>query len=154
MCWQECISTLRVRRVARRASGGRRSAGMLTLSVEMALSRVKGTGRICISALPSLLRGIGLPAAVKTFGELQKGIVCLITSQLWGTSGRIVGIDNEPVCEGAVWHCWCYCWLKTSLQAREHMNRYRAHVKVSQQLRKCKGLSLLFMLKDSSACQW
>jgi len=37
---------------------------MLTLSVDIALSRVSGTGRMCISALPSLLRGIGLPAAV------------------------------------------------------------------------------------------
>ena len=55
--------TLRVRRVARRASGGRRSLGMLILSVEMALSKVMGTGRMCISALPSLLMGIGLPAA-------------------------------------------------------------------------------------------
>ncbi len=57
--------TLRVRRVARRASGGRKSFGMLILSVEMALSRVIGTGRMCISALPSLLMGIGLPAAGK-----------------------------------------------------------------------------------------
>ena len=57
--------TLRVRRVARRASGGRKSFGMLILSAEMALSRVIGTGRMCISALPSLLMGIGLPAAGK-----------------------------------------------------------------------------------------
>ncbi len=55
--------TLRVRRVARRASGGRRSFGMLILRVEMALSKVMGTGRMCISALPSLLMGMGLPAA-------------------------------------------------------------------------------------------
>ncbi len=57
--------TLRVRRVARRASGGRRSFGMLILRVEMALSKVMGTGRMCISALPSLLMGMGLPAAGK-----------------------------------------------------------------------------------------
>ena len=55
--------TLRVRRVDRRGSGWRRSVGRLTLSVEMALSRVSGTGSTCISALPSLLNGIGLPAA-------------------------------------------------------------------------------------------
>ena len=55
--------TLRVSRVALLASGGRRSEGMLTLRLEMALSRVKGTGRITISALPSLLTGIGLLAA-------------------------------------------------------------------------------------------
>lgn len=57
------VVTLRVRRVARRASGGRKSFGMLILSVEMALSKVMGTGKMCISALPSLLMGIGLPAA-------------------------------------------------------------------------------------------
>ena len=57
------VLTLRVRRVARRASGGRRSFGMLILRVEMALSKVMGTGRMCISALPSLLMGMGLPAA-------------------------------------------------------------------------------------------
>jgi len=66
------VLTLRVRRVARRASGGRRSFGMLILSVEMALSKVMGTGRMCISALPSLLMGIGLPAA----GTQRRSDVC------------------------------------------------------------------------------
>ena len=55
--------TLRVSRVDLRGSGWRRSVGRLTLSVDMALSRVRGTGSTCISALPSLLSGIGLPAA-------------------------------------------------------------------------------------------
>lgn len=55
--------TLRVSKVDRRGSGWRRSVGRLTLSVEMALSRVRGTGSTCISALPSLLSGIGLPPA-------------------------------------------------------------------------------------------
>lgn len=55
--------TLSVSRVERRGSGWRRSLGKLTLSVEMALSRVRGTGSTCISALPSLLSGMGLPAA-------------------------------------------------------------------------------------------
>lgn len=61
-CLCICL-TLRVSKVARLASGGLKSFGMLTLSVEMALRRVKGTGRMTISALPSLLIGMGLPAA-------------------------------------------------------------------------------------------
>ena len=55
--------TFRVSSVALLASGGLRSLGMLTLRVEMALRSVNGTGRMTISAFPSLLIGIGLPAA-------------------------------------------------------------------------------------------
>ena len=57
------LLALTVRRVALRGSAGRRSGGMLTLRVEMAVTRFRGTGTTCISASLSSFAGVGTPAA-------------------------------------------------------------------------------------------
>ena len=102
-CLCLCL-TLRVSRVARLASGGLKSFGMLTLSVEIALRRVKGTGKMTISALPSLLIGMGLPAAhtdrlnLLCYGHCRD----LHSAQEWRQS--IKGDDGNPrhQCHGYV----------------------------------------------------
>lgn len=92
--------TLRVSKVARRGSDCRKSLGKLTLRVEMALKRVRGTGRTCISALPSLLNGMGLPAAqaVQTSSahvqEKTKRQKLIRDNQVVG-SGMIIGSVHQ-----------------------------------------------------------
>ena len=51
--------TLTVSRVSLRVCGGRRSGGTLMRRVDMAVTRVSGTGSTCISAEPSFCAGAG-----------------------------------------------------------------------------------------------
>ena len=51
--------TLTVSRVSLRLSGGRRSGGTLMRSVDMAVTRLSGTGSTCISAAPCFMAGFG-----------------------------------------------------------------------------------------------
>lgn len=55
--------TLTVARVSLRISGGRRSGGTLTRSVDIAVTRLSGTGSTCISAAPSFPAGSGFAPA-------------------------------------------------------------------------------------------
>ena len=68
--------TLTVSRVSFRVSCGRRSGGTFMRRVDMAVTKVSGTGSTCISAGPSFFAGAGFkPGPAKEGNSMMIGVM-------------------------------------------------------------------------------